>query len=71
MKFAKEIAQRENCYKIMLLTGSKSKDTLHFYEQAGYCGKFLLLRHCIKRIEIAFLVHQIIKHSRLDDMAVF
>ena len=36
LNFAKEIAQRENCYKMMLLTGSKSKDTLDFYEQAGY-----------------------------------
>ncbi len=36
LNFAKEIAQRENCYKMMLLTGSKSKDTLNFYEQAGY-----------------------------------
>ncbi len=36
LNFAKGIAQRENCYKMMLLTGSKSKDTLDFYEQAGY-----------------------------------
>ena len=36
LNFAKEIALRENCYKMMLLTGSKSKDTLDFYEQAGY-----------------------------------
>lgn len=36
LNFAKEIAQRENCYKIMLMTGSKSKDVLGFYEQAGY-----------------------------------
>ncbi len=36
LNFAKEIARRENCYKMMLLTGSKSKDTLRFYEQAGY-----------------------------------
>ena len=39
LNFAKEIAQRENCYKMMLLTGSKSKDTLRFYEQAGYNRK--------------------------------
>lgn len=39
LNFAKEIAQRENCYKMMLLTGSKSKDTLDFYEQAGYNKK--------------------------------
>lgn len=36
LHFAREIAQRENCYKMMLLTGSKSKDTLAFYERAGY-----------------------------------
>ena len=34
--FAREIALRENCYKMMLLTGSKEKSTLDFYEQAGY-----------------------------------
>ncbi|MBR4622673.1 MAG: GNAT family N-acetyltransferase [Ruminococcus sp.] len=33
---AKEIASKENCYKIMLLTGSKEKATLDFYEQAGF-----------------------------------
>lgn len=36
LNFAREIARRENCYKIMLLTGSKSEDTLRFYERAGY-----------------------------------
>lgn len=36
LNFAEEIARRENCYKMMLLTGSKSEDTLRFYEQAGY-----------------------------------
>ena len=34
--FAKEIAQKENCYKVMLLTGSKKESTLNFYERAGY-----------------------------------
>ena len=33
---AKEIAVKENCYKMMLLTGSKKPATLHFYESAGY-----------------------------------
>ena len=36
LNFAKEISQRENCYKMMLLTGSKQESTLKFYEQAGY-----------------------------------
>ncbi|MBO5574829.1 MAG: GNAT family N-acetyltransferase [Ruminococcus sp.] len=36
LNFAREIAVRENCYKMMLLTGSKEKSTLDFYEQAGY-----------------------------------
>lgn len=36
LDYAKEIAVRENCYKIMLLTGSKEEGTLRFYEQAGY-----------------------------------
>lgn len=36
LKYAKEIALKENCYKLMLLTGSKNESTLHFYEQAGY-----------------------------------
>jgi GNAT superfamily N-acetyltransferase len=36
LKYAKEIALKENCYKLMLLTGSKKESTLWFYEQAGY-----------------------------------
>ena len=36
LKFAKDIALKENCYKIMLLTGSKKESTLNFYKQAGY-----------------------------------
>lgn len=36
LNYAREIARRENCYKMMLLTGSKEKSTLRFYEQAGY-----------------------------------
>ena len=36
LDYAKEIAMRENCYKMMLLTGSKSQSTLDFYKQAGY-----------------------------------
>lgn len=33
---AKEIAREENCYKMMLLTGSKEQSTLDFYTRAGY-----------------------------------
>ena len=36
LDYAKEIAQKENCYKMMLLTGSKKESTLKFYEKAGY-----------------------------------
>ena len=36
LNFAREIAIHENCYKMMLLTGSKSEETLRFYERAGY-----------------------------------
>ena len=36
LDFAKKIAEQENCYKMMLLTGSKSPETLSFYEKAGY-----------------------------------
>jgi len=39
LNYAKEIAVKENCYKIMLLTGSKEESTLNFYEQAGYNQK--------------------------------
>ena len=36
LAYAKSLAERENCYKIMLMTGAKDEATLHFYEQAGY-----------------------------------
>lgn len=36
LNFAKEIATQTNCYKMMLLTGSKEESTLRFYESAGY-----------------------------------
>lgn len=36
LNFAKAIAEEQNCYKMMLLTGSKEPKTLHFYENAGY-----------------------------------
>ena len=36
LDYAKKIAEKENCYKMMLLTGSKRPETLRFYENAGY-----------------------------------
>ena len=36
LNFAKEIAEKENCYKMMLLTGSKKESTMNFYRGAGY-----------------------------------
>ncbi len=36
LNYAKEIAEEENCYKMMLLTGSKNDATLRFYSNAGY-----------------------------------
>lgn len=36
LNYAKKIAQESNCYKMMLLTGSKEAKTLMFYEKAGY-----------------------------------
>lgn len=36
LDYAKKIALGNNCYKMMLLTGSKRPETLRFYEQAGY-----------------------------------
>lgn len=36
LNYAKQIAQQNDCYKMMLLTGSKKKETLDFYSHAGY-----------------------------------
>lgn len=36
LDYAKSLAQKENCYKMMLLTGSKDPATLSFYRNAGY-----------------------------------
>ena len=36
LNFAKEIAVKADCYKMMLLTGSKDEKTLKFYGSAGY-----------------------------------
>ena len=36
LNYAKALADEANCYKMMLLTGSKKESTLKFYERAGY-----------------------------------
>ena len=36
LNYAKDMAIKENCYKIMLLTGLKRESTLNFYKKAGY-----------------------------------
>lgn len=36
LNYAKKIAEKTNCYKMMLLTGSKKDSTLNFYKNAGY-----------------------------------
>jgi len=36
LNFAKALAEKEDCYKMMLMTGSKEESTLKFYQNAGY-----------------------------------
>lgn len=36
LNYAKDIAIRKNCYKVMLMTGAKEESVLKFYENAGY-----------------------------------
>ena len=36
LNYAKALAEKANCFKMMLLTGSKKETTLKFYERAGY-----------------------------------
>ena len=36
IEYASNIAKQENCYKIMLMTGSKKESTLNFYKQNGF-----------------------------------
>ena len=36
LDYARDLARAAGCYKLMLLTGAKDAQTLHFYEQAGY-----------------------------------
>ena len=39
LDYAKKIAKENNCYKMMLLTGSKNPETHRLYEKAGYNSK--------------------------------
>ena len=39
LNYAKEVAIKNNCYKMMLLTGTKNENTLDFYKNAGYNSK--------------------------------
>ena len=36
LNYARGVARRRNCYKMMLMTGSRQESTLRFYERAGY-----------------------------------
>ena len=36
LDYAQQLAKKNNCYKMMLLTGSKKESTLNFYRNAGY-----------------------------------
>ncbi|MBQ8119090.1 MAG: GNAT family N-acetyltransferase [Lachnospiraceae bacterium] len=36
LNYARQIAVKNDCYKMMLLTGSKKEETLNFYKKAGY-----------------------------------
>lgn len=36
LEYAKSVAVQQNCYKMMLLTGSNEQKTLDFYAHAGY-----------------------------------
>lgn len=36
LNYAKELAVRENCYKMMLITGSSQEKTHRFYKNSGY-----------------------------------
>lgn len=36
LNYAKQIAEENNCYKMMLLTSSKEESTWSFYQNAGY-----------------------------------
>jgi GNAT superfamily N-acetyltransferase len=47
LRFALSEAWNANCYKVMLLTGRKDEETLHFYEKAGFK----------RNVKIGFVAH--------------
>lgn len=36
LDYARKLAEKQRCYKLMLMTGSKQESTLRFYREAGY-----------------------------------
>lgn len=36
LDYARKLAEKQRCYKLMLMTGSKRESTLRFYREAGY-----------------------------------
>ena len=39
LEYAMNLAEKEGCYKVSLMTGSKLESTLRFYESSGYNRK--------------------------------
>lgn len=39
LRYAEELCVRENCYKRMLITGTKEESTLRFYQRAGFSSE--------------------------------
>ena len=39
LDYARETAEKAGCYKMMLITGSKSDSTLNFYRNAGFSSE--------------------------------
>lgn len=39
LDYARALAVEQNCYKLMLMTGSRQESTLRFYKSAGYNDK--------------------------------
>ena len=75
LNYAKEIAKMENCYKMMLLTGSKEESILKFYRSAGYnssdktafiqwleIGQFPFIKNSIWRLCWCERVHRYNEH---------